>query len=247
MKVTPLDIRKKSFEKVTFGGYNKEDVNTFLVALSTAWEQVMQRNAELENRIQNMAQEVSRLRDIESSLLRTLKNLEDSNHTLKEQARKESELIIREGQMKASHVLEDARLKAKAMMRDANQYAFQSLSEMREDLRKLDYSYRLLEKQKDLLLNELKGFMKDTSGKIDQIETYRRTVFYEEEIKKANSFMQQSNQQVRQELHDLENLVQQTIHYRQPQTDDKQAQSSARPSAPANDKQSDLSSFFDSL
>ena len=46
MKVTPLEIRKKSFEKV-FRGYDKDEVNAFLVSLSQAWEKVMDENKEL--------------------------------------------------------------------------------------------------------------------------------------------------------------------------------------------------------
>ena len=46
MKVTPLEIRKKSFEKV-FRGYDKEEVEGFLFSLSQEWEKMQDENKTL--------------------------------------------------------------------------------------------------------------------------------------------------------------------------------------------------------
>jgi cell division initiation protein len=204
MKVTPLDIRKKSFDKVTFGGYDKEDVNAFLQALSVAWENSSAKNDDLERRLAEAIRELDRVREIENSLLNTLRQVEESNHILREQAKKEAYLIVQEGQVKANQIVEDAKSKAKVVTHEANQLAYNTLTQMREELRKLDYSYRLIEKQKEKLSSQMTDFLKDTLKKIDQIEDYKRTVFYEEEIKKANHFMQRNNEMTRQELNDLE-------------------------------------------
>lgn len=204
MKVTPLDIRKKSFDKVTFGGYDKEDVNAFLQAMSVAWENMTVKNEDLERRLAEALNELNRLRQIEASLLTTLKNLEESNHVLREQAQKEAYLIVQEGQVKANQIIEEAKTQAKIVTREANQLAYNSLAQMREELRKLDYSYRLIEKQKEKLTSQMTDFLKDTLGKIVQIDAYKRTVFYEEEIKKANEFMQKNNEQTKQTLQNLE-------------------------------------------
>ncbi len=204
MKVTPLDIRKKSFDKVTFGGYDKEDVNAFLQALSVAWENSSVKNDDLERRLAEAINELNRVREIENSLLNTLKQVEASNHVLREQAKKEAYLIVQEGQAKANQLIEDAKSKAKIVTHEANQLAYNTMAQMREELRKLDYSYRLIEKQKEKLSSQMTDFLKDTLKKIDQIEDYKRTVFYEEEIKKANNFMQRSNEIAKQEINDLE-------------------------------------------
>jgi cell division initiation protein len=204
IKVTPLDIRRKSFDKVTFGGYDKEDVNAFLQALSVAWENLANKNEDLERRLTEAMSELNRLRQIEASLLSTLKSLEDSNHVLREQAQKEANLRLQEAQSKANQIVEEAKTKAKIVTREANQLAYNSLAQMREELRKLDYQYRLIEKQKERLSSQMSDFLKDTLGKINQIEAYKRTVFYEDEIKKANDFMKQNNEQTKQDLADLE-------------------------------------------
>lgn len=204
MKVTPLDIRKKSFDKVTFGGYDKEDVNAFLQALSVAWENLSGKNEDLERRLNDAEGELNRIRQIEAALLSTLKQVEDSNHIIREQARKEAYLIVQDAEMKANQIVEEAKSKAKIVTKEANQLAYNALAQMREELRKLDYSYRLLEKQKERLTLQMSNFLKDTLTKINQIDSYKRTVFYEEEIKKANQFMQYNNEQTKQELKDLE-------------------------------------------
>ncbi len=204
MKVTPLDIRKKSFDKVTFGGYDKEDVNAFLQALSVAWENLAVKNEDLERRLNEAVSELNRVREIENSLLHTLKNVEESNQVLREQAKKEAQLIVQEAQVKANQIVEEAKSKAKIVTREANQLAYNAMTQMREELRKLDYSYRLLEKQKEKLSSQMTDFLKDTLVKIGQIEEYKRTTFYEDEMKKANSFMQRNNEQTKQELQELE-------------------------------------------
>jgi cell division initiation protein len=203
IKVTPLDIRKKSFDKVTFGGYDKEDVNAFLQALSVAWENLSAKNEELERRLTDSESELNRIRQIEAALLSTLKQVEDSNHIIREQARKEAYLIIQESENKATQIVEEAKSKARIVTKEANQLAYNAVEKMREELRKLDYSYRLLEKQKERLTVQMSDFLKDTLTKINQIDTYKRTVYYDEEIKKANQFMQYNNEQTKQELKDL--------------------------------------------
>jgi cell division initiation protein len=165
MKVTPLDIRKKSFDKVTFGGYNKEDVHAFLQALSQTWENILSKNQELESRLHTANAELGRLREIEASLLKALKSMEESNNALIEQAKREADLLVYESKIKSAQMLEDARNKARNMLREANQLAYQALHDMREELRKADYQYKQLERQKDTLLTDMRELAADALKK----------------------------------------------------------------------------------
>ena len=49
MKITPLDIRQKTFEKA-FRGLDKDEVNAFLLTLSQHWEKMMDENNSRYNR-----------------------------------------------------------------------------------------------------------------------------------------------------------------------------------------------------
>ncbi len=106
MKVTPLEIRKKSFEKV-FRGYDKDEVNAFLVSLSQAWEKVMDQNKELTIKLESAEKEIGKLREIENSLFKTLKTAEDTGANMIEQANKTAELHMKETQMNIEALMND--------------------------------------------------------------------------------------------------------------------------------------------
>ena len=40
MKITPLEIRQKTFEK-NIRGFDKDEVNAFLISLSSEWEKLL--------------------------------------------------------------------------------------------------------------------------------------------------------------------------------------------------------------
>ena len=46
MKITPLEIRQKAFEKA-LRGYDKDEVNAFLLSLSQEWERALDDTKEL--------------------------------------------------------------------------------------------------------------------------------------------------------------------------------------------------------
>jgi cell division initiation protein len=58
MKVTPLEIRQKNFDKKTFGGLDKDEVQAYLNSLSLAWEKVLEEQANLRSRLENSEKEV---------------------------------------------------------------------------------------------------------------------------------------------------------------------------------------------
>ena len=52
MKITPLEIRQKSFER-GFRGYDKDEVQAFLKSLSKEWERVQDEIKELKMKLQS--------------------------------------------------------------------------------------------------------------------------------------------------------------------------------------------------
>jgi cell division initiation protein len=77
MRITPLEIRQKTFEK-NFRGYEKDEVNAFLLTLSQEWERMQDENKELRIKLEATEREVQKLREVESSLYKTLKTAEDT-------------------------------------------------------------------------------------------------------------------------------------------------------------------------
>ncbi len=103
MKITPLEIRQKTFEKV-FRGYDKDEVQAFLNLMSQEWERTLDETKELKIRLKGIENEVEKLREVESSLFKTLKTAEDTGANIMEQANKTAELQIRESQIKRSKI-----------------------------------------------------------------------------------------------------------------------------------------------
>ena len=57
MKITPLEIRQKAFEK-GFRGYNPDEVNAFLQSLSQEWERSVDEGKELRIKLEACEREV---------------------------------------------------------------------------------------------------------------------------------------------------------------------------------------------
>src|SRR5882762_219076 len=144
MKVTPLEIRQKQFER-TLRGYDKDEVSAFLLTLSQEWERAQDEMKELRVKWEASEREVTKLREVESSLYKTLKTAEDTGSNMIEHANKTAELHLKETQLKAQEMLEEMEERLKAM---------------------IDY-YKNLESHRDNLLADLKRLAAET---IDRVE-----------------------------------------------------------------------------
>ena len=106
MKITALDIRQKTFEKA-FRGLDKDEVQAFLQTVSQQWERMGDENRELRLKLEHATQDVSKMREVETSLYRTLKTAEDTGNSITEQAQRDADLRVREAQLQAEQLLAD--------------------------------------------------------------------------------------------------------------------------------------------
>jgi cell division initiation protein len=166
MKITPLEIRQKSFER-TLRGYDKDEVNAFLSTLSQEWERTQDEVKEMKFKFENAEREVVKLREVENTLYRTLKTAEDTGANVIDQANKSAELHLRESQMKADAIMSEAKTKARNVIEEAEQTTRQLLEEMEEKLKALADQYKTMDLHKDNLLADLKRFAGET---IDRVE-----------------------------------------------------------------------------
>ena len=167
MKITPLEIRQKSFER-TMRGYDKDEVTAFLVTLSQEWERLLDEAKELRIKYEASDKEVSKLREVESSLYKTLKTAEDTGANLIDQAKKTSELHLRETQLKAEAILNEAKTKAKSTIEESEMTSKELAGEMEERLKELVEDYKKLRQQRDNLLSDLNRISNDTLEKVDR-------------------------------------------------------------------------------
>lgn len=169
MKITPLEIRQKAFEK-NFRGYNQDEVNGFLQTLSQEWERIYDENKELRIKLETTEREVLKLREVESSLYKTLKTAEDTGANVIEQARQSAELNMRESQLKADAILNEAKVKARNVIEESEGRSKNTLVEMEERLKTLVENYKKLESTRDDLLQDLKRISQDAIERVERIK-----------------------------------------------------------------------------
>ena len=169
MKITPLEIRQKTFEKV-FRGYDKDEVSAFLTSLSQEWERLIDDKKELQLRIESLEKEVRKLHEVESSLFRTLKTAEDTGANLIEQAKKETELQIKESSLKSDEILSNARDKAKKLMHNAEVKTRQILEEMLDQVKALESQYNQLYDLREELVGQIRQYVEDLNERVEKFE-----------------------------------------------------------------------------
>lgn len=169
MRITPLEIRQKTFEKA-FRGLDKDEVTAFLVTLSQEWEKIVDENKELKIKLQASEKEVEKLREVENSLFKTLKTAEDTGANMIDQATRTAELHIRETEIRAESILNDAKSKAKDMIEEAEIKSKHTIDEMEDQIRSMAQVYRLLENVKEDLISDIRSFANDALQKVDRAE-----------------------------------------------------------------------------
>jgi len=167
MRITPLDIRQKTFEK-NFRGYEKDEVNAFLLTLSQEWERVLDENKEARIKLEATEREVSKLREVESSLYKTLKTAEDTGANVIDHARRTAELHLRESQLKAEGMINEAKSKARDTIEESDTRAREILEEMEDRLKILVESYKKMQTLRDDLLADLKHLGSDVLDRVER-------------------------------------------------------------------------------
>ena len=167
MKITALDIRQKTFEK-SFRGIDKDEVQAFLTTISQQWERMGDENRELRLKFEHAQQDVQKMREVESSLYRTLKTAEDTGNSITEQAQRDAGLRVREAQLQAENLLSDARQRARAIVDEAYQQAEKAVADMQREVTGLGQECQRLEQLFDGLVRDLHHLASDALDKAEK-------------------------------------------------------------------------------
>jgi cell division initiation protein len=170
MKITPIEIRQKEFVKA-FRGYEKEEVDAFLISLSKEWERIVEENRDLGKKFEMAEKEIMRLREVEGTLYRTLKSAEDTGTNIIGHASKTAELHMKQSQMDAEALLNEARSKARSKVEEAEEKAKDILDQLNDEIRLIEKNYYFIQNQKEMLLREIKNLLDSTNERISRIST----------------------------------------------------------------------------
>lgn len=198
MKITPLEIRQKDFEK-KLRGYDKDEVSAFLLSLSNEWERVLDENKELNIKLQHAEKEVGKLREVESSLYKTLKTAEDTGANLIDQSNKAAELHMKETQMKAEALMSEAKSKAKAMMEKAEVEARQIIEELQEAVKNIEQNHRDIENHRHNAIAELKNLSVDLIEKVERTSKEQKEFRFDDYVKRVKELARESGDRIKKE------------------------------------------------
>lgn len=108
MKVSPLDIQQKRFH-VAFRGYERTEVEAFLDVVREEMEDLVREVTELREFHQTYDERMRDYRDREDTLKSTMITTHKLVEDLRENARKESALMVKDAEIKYQQTLERAR------------------------------------------------------------------------------------------------------------------------------------------
>ena len=108
MKVSPISIKKQEFNK-SMRGYDKDEVQAFLDKLADEFETMQKENDSLKKELEESTVKLAEFRRIEKNLQDTLLKAQESSSKSIESTKKQSSLMIKEAEIKASQILEKAR------------------------------------------------------------------------------------------------------------------------------------------
>lgn len=200
MKITPIEIRQKNFEK-QLRGFDKDEVTAFLLSLSNEWERVLDENKEYKIKLDQAEKEVGKLREVESSLFKTLKTAEDTGANLVDQANKAAELHLKETQMNAEAMMSEAKTKAKNLIEKAEAEARDIIDEMQDAVKDLEQNYRTLENMRENIIADLKNLSADLIERVDRTNKQKSEFKLEDHAKKVKEIVRESEKRI-----DKENL-----------------------------------------
>ncbi len=119
MKLTPLEIRKQEFRK-TLRGFDPLEVQTFLEMVAEQYERLLQENSRLEQEIVELRASLKNYQETEKNLKEMLLNVQEVKKQSEESSRRQADLIIKEAELKALEILENARKQARQIRDEVN-------------------------------------------------------------------------------------------------------------------------------
>ena len=109
MRITPIDIRQQQFTLKLFRGFDVQEVDAFLEEVANDYEQLVKENAILKEQLAGLEERARGDADREKMLQDTLVTTQRMAEELKENGRREAQLIVREAELQADKLLEEAR------------------------------------------------------------------------------------------------------------------------------------------
>lgn len=106
--LTPLDIHNQEFRRVRFGGYSEDEVDDFLDRVVVDFEALLKEVEQQRTELDDLRGRLEQYKQLEATLHRALIVAQETSEEVKQNARKEAQLIVREAEEEATRRIKQA-------------------------------------------------------------------------------------------------------------------------------------------
>lgn len=108
LKITPLDIKKQDFRKV-MRGYDPIEIETFLEMVAEEFESLIKQKNNLSDDVLKLKTQLSDYQEVEKTFKESLMNAQQTMNQSRENSKREATLIIKEAEVRAEKIIENAK------------------------------------------------------------------------------------------------------------------------------------------
>ena len=105
----------------SFNGYNKNEVNNFVMEVTSNYEELLNRLKIADKEIEALNSSLKKYKDLETTLNRAIIVANDTARTLRKTSQDEAKNIIEDARKNASRIVNDALIKAEKAENDAKE------------------------------------------------------------------------------------------------------------------------------
>ncbi len=112
--LTPVDVRRYDFGSA-MRGYDRARVDQFRTQVAEELERLTRQNAEFESKARNFHEQLKHYRERDKAINEALISAQQLREDVKEQAAREADLMRREAESAAQHLVEGARQQVQSL------------------------------------------------------------------------------------------------------------------------------------
>lgn len=117
------EIITRRFEKAAFNGYKTDDVDDFMKEVSDEFAQLQKEKAELEKKLEVLADKIREYRDDEDALKDALLIAQKQGNAIVAESKASAEKLTKETNEAVTKQLSEAKIKSERLVNDADQYS----------------------------------------------------------------------------------------------------------------------------
>jgi cell division initiation protein len=141
MRISALDIRQQQFTVRAFRGLDRQEVEAFLEDVAEDYESVVKENALLKEQLAVLEERSRNITEHERTLQETLVTTHRLTEEMKQTAKREAEMIVRDAEMRGEKIAEAGRTeeaRIRAELASLKRMRRQLVEELRSTLARYD-------------------------------------------------------------------------------------------------------------